>query len=67
MLRGRHRGLPVVLDRSIMLPHELQRRTTKGYTPRVTDDGRGTVMMHGPQPPKDQYVFSSTAIVSESS
>lgn len=26
MLRGRHRGLPVALDRAVMLPHEFKRR-----------------------------------------
>lgn len=26
MLRGRHRGLPVALDRAVMLPHEFRLR-----------------------------------------
>lgn len=26
MLRGRHRGLPVALDRAVMLPHEFRQR-----------------------------------------
>jgi hypothetical protein len=25
MLRGRHRGLPVALDRAVMLPHEFRK------------------------------------------
>lgn len=25
MLRGRHRGLPVALDRAVLLPHEFRR------------------------------------------
>jgi hypothetical protein len=25
MLRGRHRGLPVAIDRAIMLPHEFEK------------------------------------------
>lgn len=27
MLRGRHRGLPVAIDRAVMLPHEFRQRT----------------------------------------
>lgn len=27
MLRGRHRGLPVAIDRAVMLPHEFRDRT----------------------------------------
>lgn len=29
MIRGRHRGLPVALDRSVMLPREFRQHTTE--------------------------------------
>ena len=28
MLRGRHRGLPVALDRAVLLPHEFKKVTS---------------------------------------
>jgi Trk-type K+ transport system membrane component len=39
MLRGRHRGLPLAIDRSILLPgEELMRRMDKEYSSRGVED-----------------------------
>ncbi|KAI4687990.1 uncharacterized protein J4E84_004918 [Alternaria hordeiaustralica] len=39
MLRGRHRGLPLAIDRSILLPgEELMRRMDQEYSSRGTED-----------------------------
>lgn len=35
MLRGRHRGLPVALDRAVMLPHEFQEHPDQMQPPRT--------------------------------
>ena len=41
MIRGRHRGLPVAIDRAIMLPREFQRELSKELKEfEMTDSGQ---------------------------
>lgn len=58
MLRGRHRGLPVAIDRAVMLPElklddemTLQRRASLNPNPALTDwtpHGDGTSLRPAP-------------------
>ncbi|KAI0785108.1 cation transport protein-domain-containing protein [Abortiporus biennis] len=46
MLRGRHRGLPVALDRAVMLPHEFRKRPEEKE--KVEEDPHINLMNPGP-------------------
>lgn len=46
MIRGRHRGLPVALDRAVMLPHEF-RRPSDSEAPLESDGSRDEVQAQG--------------------
>jgi len=43
MLRGRHRDLPVAVDRAILLPHEFSEAQTAGRTHIIRENQDVTV------------------------
>ncbi|KAH9950694.1 TrkH-domain-containing protein [Amylocystis lapponica] len=47
MIRGRHRGLPVALDRAVLLPKDLQR--PQRPDPAIARDGKEAVQAHDPE------------------
>ena len=42
MIRGRHRGLPVAIDRAIVLPYEFERAQDNPDPPPGIDERRGS-------------------------
>jgi hypothetical protein len=65
MLRGRHRGLPVAIDRAIMLPSEFEKTNDEPPVPLVGHDVRqssphsGSLHTRDPLPKEDGFAASN--------
>ncbi|KAL6301984.1 cation transport protein-domain-containing protein [Sparassis latifolia] len=72
MIRGRHRGLPVALDRAVLLPHEFRPRTQPGVgekneeTPRVVEEPESSShsSQEGQDPPESVGMRERTRTLS---
>ena len=56
MLRGRHRGLPVAIDRAVMLPYEFKEGLQDGYGHQTDEFGEYSMSRYS-----DEYSSDTTS------
>lgn len=68
MIRGRHRGLPVAIDRAVVLPYEFERvRGDDPDPPPRTDEWRSSdgAVSHSPEVSPYDVVYGQTTTENE--
>lgn len=55
MLRGRHRGLPIALDRAILLPHEFQLRSQQTQQQQNPDNSVDSEKQESPDSDRKSF------------
>lgn len=63
MLRGRHRGLPVALDRAVMLPQEFKRSESVSIVQPPTPANTESQMNDEPRGTPSDYDISYADVV----
>lgn len=59
MLRGRHRSLPVAIDRAILLPSEFEKTNDEPHVSATHDDRCASTRSKSPCPPSKEDGASS--------